>query len=112
MQASDVRARAFAMPLTSPAYPMGPYRFVNREFLSITCRVDPQELRGLVPDPLRIEDPLVKFEFIRASDSPSRTKTTLMHAGPTQWRATEEVEASPDLFVLRRDARCVGQLRR
>jgi acetoacetate decarboxylase len=25
--------RAFAMPPTSPAYPPGPYRFINREYL-------------------------------------------------------------------------------
>ena len=49
----DVRARAFAMPLTSPAYPVGPYRFVNREFLIITYRTDPQKLRELVPEPLQ-----------------------------------------------------------
>ena len=51
MKESDVRARAFAMPLTSPAYPIGPYRFVNREFLIITYRTDPQKLRELVPEP-------------------------------------------------------------
>ena len=51
MKESDVRARAFAMPLTSPAYPVGPYRFVNREFLIITYRTDPQKLRELVPEP-------------------------------------------------------------
>src|SRR5262249_49760263 len=65
MKESDVRARAFAMPLTSPAYPVGPYRFVNREYLIITYRTDPQKLRELVPEPLQIEEPLVKFEFIR-----------------------------------------------
>ena len=69
MKESDVRARAFAMPLTSPAYPVGPYRFVNREFLIITYRTDPQKLRELVPEPLQIEQPLVKFEFIRMPDS-------------------------------------------
>jgi acetoacetate decarboxylase len=69
MKESEVRARAFAMPLTSPAYPVGPYRFVNREFLIITYRTDPQKLRELVPEPLQIEDPLVKFEFIRMPDS-------------------------------------------
>jgi acetoacetate decarboxylase len=69
MKESDVRARAFAMPLTSPAYPLGPYRFVNREFLIITYRTDPQKLRELVPEPLQIEEPLVKFEFIRMPDS-------------------------------------------
>jgi acetoacetate decarboxylase len=69
MKESDVKQRAFAMPLTSPAYPIGPYRFVNREFLIITYRTDPQKLRELVPEPLQVGDPLVKFEFIRMPDS-------------------------------------------
>lgn len=69
MKASEVRQRAFAMPLTSPAYPIGPYRFINREFLVITYRTDPKKLRELVPEPLEIADPLVKFEFIRMPDS-------------------------------------------
>jgi acetoacetate decarboxylase len=34
MKEAEVRERAFAMPLTSPAYPPGPYRFIDREFLS------------------------------------------------------------------------------
>jgi acetoacetate decarboxylase len=57
------------MPLTSPAYPIGPYRFYHREFLIITYRTDPQKLRALVPEPLKVEEPLVKFEFIRMPDS-------------------------------------------
>src|ERR1700746_2996541 len=69
MKASDVRAKAFAMPLTSPAYPIGPYRFVNREYLIITYRTDPAKLRELVPEPLEVDEPLVKFEFIRMPDS-------------------------------------------
>jgi acetoacetate decarboxylase len=69
MNEDEVRQRAYAMPLTSPAYPIGPYRFYNREFLIITYRTDPQKLRELVPAPLEIEEPLVKFEFIRMPDS-------------------------------------------
>ena len=69
MKERDVRERAFAMPLTSPAYPVGPYRFHNREFLVITYRTDPKKLRELVPEPLEIDAPLVKFEFIRMPDS-------------------------------------------
>src|SRR6478672_3654411 len=69
MKESDVRARAFAMPLTSPAYPPGPYRFVDREFMIITYRTDAKKLRQLVPEPLEIDEPLVKFEFIRMPDS-------------------------------------------
>jgi acetoacetate decarboxylase len=65
----DVRRRAFAMPLTSPAFPPGPYRFVDREYLNIVYRTDPVKLRAVVPEPLEIEEPLVKYEFIRMPDS-------------------------------------------
>jgi len=69
MKESEVRSRAFAMPLTNPAYPVGPYRFRNREYLIITYRTDPKKLRELVPEPLKIEEPVVKYEFIRMPDS-------------------------------------------
>jgi acetoacetate decarboxylase len=69
MTEDEVRRRAFAMPLTAPAYPVGPYRFFHREFLIITYRTDMQMLRALVPEPLQVEEPLVKFEFIRMPDS-------------------------------------------
>ena len=60
MKEAEVKARAFAMPLTSPAYPPGPYRFVNREFLVITYRTDLDRLRAVVPEPLEVDEPLVK----------------------------------------------------
>ncbi len=69
MKASEVRARAFSMPLTSPAYPPGPYRFLNREYLIITYRTDPELLERVVPKPLELAAPLVKYEFIRMPDS-------------------------------------------
>jgi acetoacetate decarboxylase len=69
MKEHEVRERAFAMPLTSPAYPPGPYRFINREYMIITYRTDPEALRALVPEPLTIEAPIVKYEFIRMPDS-------------------------------------------
>jgi len=71
MREHDVLQRAFAMPLTSPAYAPGPYRFVNREYLIITYRTDPVKLQAVVPEPLEIDkrEPLVKYEFIRMPDS-------------------------------------------
>jgi acetoacetate decarboxylase len=71
MRETEVLERAFAMPLTSPAYPPGPYRFANREYLIITYRTDPAKLREVVPGPLDIDshEPLVKYEFIRMPDS-------------------------------------------
>jgi acetoacetate decarboxylase len=57
------------MPLTSPAFPPGPYRFINREYLIITYRTDPAALDSVVPEPLTWEEPLAKYEFIRMPDS-------------------------------------------
>ena len=69
MNIADVKRNAFAMPLTSPAFPPGPYRFVNREFLIVTYRTDPDALRAVVPEPLQFTDAIVKYEFIRMPDS-------------------------------------------
>src|SRR6201990_3467290 len=73
MHKEEILKRAFAMPLTSPAYPPGPYRFVNREYLIITYRTDPAKLRSVVPAPLELDEreALVKYEFIRMPDSNS-----------------------------------------
>jgi len=69
MNATEVRDRAFAMPLTQPAYPPGPYRLYDREYLIITYRTDADKLRAIVPEPLEVVSDLVKFEFIRIPDS-------------------------------------------
>ncbi|MFG6468420.1 acetoacetate decarboxylase [Roseateles sp. BYS87W] len=69
MNAADVARNAFAMPLTSPAFPPGPYRFIDREFLIVTYRTDPDALRAVVPEPLQLTEPVVKYEFIRMPDS-------------------------------------------
>ena len=69
MNPNQVRERAFAMPLTQPAYPPGPYRFYDREYLIITYRTDVEKLRAIVPEPLEVVSDLVKFEFIRMPDS-------------------------------------------
>ena len=57
------------MPLTSPAFPPGPYRFVDREYLIITYRTDREALEAVVPEPLTFDEPIVKYEFIRMPDS-------------------------------------------
>ncbi len=69
MTIDDVKRRAFAMPLTSPAFPPGPYRFINREYLIITYRTTPEAIARILPAPLVAPEPLVKYEFIRMPDS-------------------------------------------
>lgn len=69
MNVDEVRKAAFAMPLHNPSYPVGPYRFVDREYMIITYRTDREALERVVPPPLEIVDPVVKYEFIRMPNS-------------------------------------------
>ena len=65
MKIDDVRQNAYSMPLTSPSFPPGPYRFFNREYFVITYRTDPDALAAVVPEPLEVARPVVNYEFIR-----------------------------------------------
>ncbi|MBL8448171.1 MAG: acetoacetate decarboxylase [Zoogloeaceae bacterium] len=59
-----------SMPLASPTYPKGPYRFVNREYMIITYESDPDAIREAVPEPLEPDGSnTVLYEFIRMPDS-------------------------------------------
>ncbi len=69
MKEEDILKNAYAMPLTSPSYSKGPYKFVNREYLIITYKTELEALKEVVPEPLQIKDPIVKYEFIRMPDS-------------------------------------------
>ncbi|WED42146.1 acetoacetate decarboxylase [Legionella cardiaca] len=69
MKESEIKENAFAMPFCSPSYPHGPYRFINREYLIITYETDIDLLREIVPAPLEVTEPVVKFEVIRMPDS-------------------------------------------
>ena len=60
---------AYAMPLSNPSYPPGPYRFTDREYMIITYRTDLDALKRVVPEPLEVVEPIVKYEFIRMPDS-------------------------------------------
>ena len=46
VRVANFRAHASAMPLTSPSYPKGPYRFYDREYVIISYRTDPDRLRN------------------------------------------------------------------
>ncbi|MGW2965055.1 acetoacetate decarboxylase [Streptomyces sp. NPDC001220] len=67
MRVEDV-IHAPSTPLDAPAFPAGPYRFTDREYLNITYRTDPGALERVVPEPLRVAEPLVRFEVMRMPD--------------------------------------------
>ena len=69
MKTAEIRSKASAMPLTSPSYPKGPYRFYGREYMIVTYRTDLAALRAIVPEPLQVAGDTVKYEFIRMPDS-------------------------------------------
>lgn len=68
MRIEDVR-RQLTTPLGAPAYPPGGYRFTDREYLNIVYRTDADAMRALVPEPLTVADPLVRFEVMRMPDT-------------------------------------------
>ena len=41
-----------SMPMASPSYPRGPYRFVQREYLIVTYASDADAIRAALPAPL------------------------------------------------------------
>ncbi|MFE5142115.1 acetoacetate decarboxylase [Streptomyces fagopyri] len=67
MRIEDVR-RHPTTPLTSPAYAPTVPRFTDREYLNIVYCTDPDALRAVVPEPLRIDEPLVRFEIMKMGD--------------------------------------------
>ncbi|WP_139974594.1 acetoacetate decarboxylase [Ochrobactrum sp. CGA5] len=71
MNFEEVVRDGYAMPLTSPSFHRGPFRFKQREYLVVTYRTDADSLRRVVPEPLEVDsaDPLVHFEFIKMPDS-------------------------------------------
>ena len=59
-----------SMPIASPTYGKGPYRFVNREYLIITYESDPDAIRAALPEPLQPDGSnTVLYEFIKMPDS-------------------------------------------
>jgi acetoacetate decarboxylase len=67
MDAEEVRRQA-TTPLGAPAYPPRRYRFTGREYLNILYRTDAEAMRRVVPEPLTVGDPLVKFEVMSMPD--------------------------------------------
>jgi acetoacetate decarboxylase len=69
MKAEDVLKKS-AMPLASPSYPPGPYRFINREYFTVTYISNPDAIREALPEPLEPDGSnTVLYEFIRMPDS-------------------------------------------
>jgi acetoacetate decarboxylase len=69
MKITDVKKNAFSMPLTSPSALRIDYKFKNREYLTIEYESDLKTLQDVVPEPLKVINPIVKFQFIKMPDA-------------------------------------------
>ena len=69
MKHDDILRQA-SMPIASPSYPRGPYRFIDREYFIVTYESDRDAIREAVPEPLVPDGAnTVLYEFIRMPDS-------------------------------------------
>jgi acetoacetate decarboxylase len=59
----------YTTPIGAPAFVQGPHRFTDREYLNITYRTDRDALVKVVPEPLQVEEPLVRFEVMKMPDT-------------------------------------------
>lgn len=63
MKIQDVR-RLASMPLQSPTYPRGPYRFEDRQYMILSYRTDPDAIRAALPEPLEPEGDTVSVQWL------------------------------------------------
>ena len=68
MKKSDV-LKLYSTPVNAPAFVQGPHLFTGREYLNITYRTDKDKLQRLVPEPLELDEPLVRFEVMKMPDT-------------------------------------------
>ncbi|TBR25446.1 acetoacetate decarboxylase [bacterium] len=57
-----------SMPLQSPTYPTGPYKFFNRQYLIIQYRTDPARIRQMLPEPLQPDGDIVSVQWLDLPD--------------------------------------------
>ncbi len=59
-----------SMPPGNPSYPMGPYRFIDREYFIVIYESDPEAIRRALPDPLKPDgSEQIFYEWINMPNS-------------------------------------------
>ena len=56
------------MPLQSPTYPTGPYKFFERQYMIIYYRTDPAQIRRMLPEPLEPDGDTVSVQWLDLPD--------------------------------------------
>ena len=67
MKKSDVINLA-SMPLQSPTFPRGPYKFFDRQYMIISYETDADAIRALLPEPLEPDGNVVAVQWLDLPD--------------------------------------------
>lgn len=67
MNKKDVIGLA-SMPLQSPTFPRGPYKFFNRQYLVIRYKTDEAAIRAQLPEPLELAGDTVSVQWLDLPD--------------------------------------------
>src|SRR5690348_11684741 len=62
--------KASSMPVFSPSYPPGPYKFVRREYLIVSYETEPEAIAAALPEPLEPSPGnLAYYEWMKMPDA-------------------------------------------
>ena len=67
MKKQDV-LKLSSMPLQSPTYPVGPYKFFERQYMIVSYRTDPAKIRKMLPEPLEPDGDIVSVQWLDLPD--------------------------------------------
>jgi acetoacetate decarboxylase len=67
MKKADVLALP-SMPLQSPTFPRGPYRFSNRQYMILSYKSDVKAMREALPEPLELVGDTVSVQWLDLPD--------------------------------------------
>jgi acetoacetate decarboxylase len=67
MKKEDV-LKLSSMPLQSPTYPTGPYKFFERQYMIVYYRTDPDRIRAMLPEPLQPDGDTVSVQWLDLPD--------------------------------------------
>lgn len=67
MKQDEVRALP-SMPLQSPTYPRGPFRFCNRQYMTLSYRTDPAAIVAALPEPLETDGDVIAVQWLDLPD--------------------------------------------
>ena len=85
-----------SMPLQSPTYPRGPYKFFNRQYLVIRYKTDAAAIREQLPEPLEPDGDIVSVQWL---DLPDELPLELLFEAESIAQAAEGITATVNAML-------------